>query len=62
MCSLSLPPPSPAPAPPPQAQLLSSWFTSSAVCDSLTLTKLWLFNNALGDEAAPALAAIIAAR
>jgi hypothetical protein len=42
--------------------MLSSWYSSSGVADLLTLSKLWLFNNALGDDAAPALAALIAAR
>jgi hypothetical protein len=45
-----------------QAQLLSTWFTSSGASSLMTLSKLWLFNNALGDDAAPALATLIAAR
>jgi hypothetical protein len=63
------PPPTPPPHPPPctphlwfQAQMLSSWFRSPGVCGVLSLCKLWLFNNALGDDAAPALATLIAAR
>jgi predicted membrane-bound mannosyltransferase len=42
--------------------MLSTWFSSPAVAGALSLCKLWLFNNALGDDASPALATLIAAR
>jgi hypothetical protein len=46
----------------PQAELLAAWYSGPQVAQLLTISKLWLYNNALGDEAAPALAAVVAAR
>lgn len=42
-----------------QAQQLSSWYSSSPAAQHMSLSKLWLFDNALGDAAAAALAPLI---
>jgi hypothetical protein len=43
----------------PQARVISSWYASSAGAQRLGFAKLWLFDNALGDAAAAALAPLI---
>lgn len=42
-----------------QAQQLASWYSSSPAAQHLSLCKLWLFDNSLGDSAAAALAPLI---
>jgi hypothetical protein len=42
-----------------QARVISSWYASSAGAQHLGFAKLWLFDNALGDAAAAALAPLI---
>jgi hypothetical protein len=43
----------------PQARVIASWYASSAGAQRLGFAKLWLFDNALGDAAAAALAPLI---
>jgi hypothetical protein len=44
-----------------QARVIASWYSSSAGAQQLGFAKLWLFDNALGDAAAAALAPLIGA-
>jgi hypothetical protein len=39
--------------------VIASWYASSAGAQRLDFAKLWLFDNALGDAAAAALAPLI---